>query len=188
MPYTSGTATQTGKQMDKAYIQNLLMTDKRAIARAVVVLTSRQTSDEQASEHTHYLNGRGFRPCHAKMGTSHAKFFQRTGFLTEKQINYWRVKMACGNTRIGIYWAQLLEEAQEKAHLRAIATRVLQQTTQGVGIQPNTRDLGNDMERKVILQYELGMVMDSDDENLITPIQAEIDEIDAFWKKLRTGR
>jgi len=104
--------------MDKSFIQHLLMTDKRAIARALVVLTARQTADERASEQTRYLNGRGFRPCHARMGSSHAKFFQRTGFLTEKQINYWRVPMKDGNVRICIYWAQLLEEAQEKARNR----------------------------------------------------------------------
>lgn len=101
--------------MDKAYIQHLLMTDKRAVARALVVLNNRQTADERIDEHTRHSNGRGFRPAHAKMGTSHAKFFHRTQFLTDKQINYWRVKMADGNPRICIYWAQLLEEAQEKA-------------------------------------------------------------------------
>lgn len=96
-------------------IKILLATNDRAIGRALMVLRNRQTADEQRSERTKYLNGRGFRPCHARMGTSMADFFQRRGYLTEKQIAYWRVKMADGNSRIEIYARQLLEEAAIKA-------------------------------------------------------------------------
>lgn len=179
--------------MDKDAIIHLLRTDKRAVARALIVLTARQTDDEQRSENTKYLNGRGFRPCHARMGTSHAKFFQRTGFLTDKQINYWRVPMACGNMRLGIYWAQLLEAAQDKSREKIRASQpeipfpAVQAAFVAQGVHQLTigKDLGNDMERKAELEYEKGMVIDSDDEALIAPIQAEIDAIDAFWKKIR---
>lgn len=99
----------------KEQIVHLLKTDDRAIARALLVLNARQTVDEQAAENTRYLNGRGFRPCHARMGTSHAKWFERTGFLTPKQIAYWRVLDRNGKMRLEIYWAQLLEEAEKKA-------------------------------------------------------------------------
>jgi hypothetical protein len=44
------------------------------------------------------------------MGTSMAKFYQKSGFLTQKQINYWRVKDKTGKSRIGIYAGQLLRE------------------------------------------------------------------------------
>lgn len=101
--------------LTKAAIIELLKTDNRAVARALIVLTARQTSDEQASEHTKYLNGRGFRPCHARMGTSMANFFKKFGWLSTKQINYWRKTDKTGSMRIGIYAGQLLEEAQIKA-------------------------------------------------------------------------
>lgn len=105
--------------LTKSGIVELLKTDPRAVARALVVLNERQTSDEQAAEDTRYRNGRGFRPCHARMGTSMAKFFASRGYLTEKQINYWRKTDRAGNMRIGIYAGQLLEAAEAK---RAAAT------------------------------------------------------------------
>ena len=101
--------------MTKDQIVHLLETNDKAIARALVVLNDRQTADEQRSQDTKYHNGRGFRPCHAHMGTSMAQFFLRNGFLTPKQIQYWRKTMADGNMRIGIYWKQLAEEAEAKA-------------------------------------------------------------------------
>ena len=166
-------------QMNKQIIVNMLATDDRAVARALLVLNQRQTAEEQATENTRYLNGRGFRPCHARMGTSMAKFFQRTGYLTPKQIAYWRAKDRSGSMRIGIYWAQLLEEAQAKAQRRAAEQRPVTVVTDG------GRDLGNDMERRMVLQEQLGDVIDSDDPKLIDPIATEISEIDQFWAAIR---
>jgi len=100
--------------LTKAGIVKLLQDDKRAVAKALVVLNKRQTTDEQRTEQTKHRNGRGFRPCHARMGTNMAEFFQRNGYLTDKQIDYWREKDRQGNMRIGIYAGQLLEEANEK--------------------------------------------------------------------------
>ena len=95
-------------------IVNLLRTNDKAIARALIVLKDRQTADEQASESTRHLNGRGFRPCHARMGVSMAKFYERNGYLSPKQLAYWR-KEGKEGMRIAIYWRQLLEAAKEKA-------------------------------------------------------------------------
>lgn len=100
--------------LTKAYIIDLLRTNDKAICRALVALNARQTSDEQSSEHTKYHNNKGFRPCHARMGTSMAKFFERNGYLSPKQIAYWRKAMPKGNMRIEIYANQLLEVAKEK--------------------------------------------------------------------------
>lgn len=100
--------------LTKSEITQLLLTNDKAVCRALVVLNDRQTYDEQRSENTKHLNGRGFRPCHAHMGTSMAKFYQRNGYLSPRQIGYWRVKMACGNPRLAIYWQQLVEAAEEK--------------------------------------------------------------------------
>jgi hypothetical protein len=65
---------------------------------------------KQVAEDVKYRNFKGFRPCHARMGTSMAKFFQGRGYLTSKQAAYWRVRDKKGNMRIGIYANQLLKE------------------------------------------------------------------------------
>ena len=101
--------------MTKFEIINLLKTRDAAVARALVVLNDRQTADEQAQEGTKYDNGRGFRPCHARMGTSMAKFYARNGYLSPKQINYWRTLQKDGKMRIEIYAGQLLEVAKAKS-------------------------------------------------------------------------
>lgn len=101
--------------MNKQTIIDLLKTRDAAIARALIVLNDRQTADEQSSENTKYANGRGFRPCHARMGTSMAQFYSRNGYLSPKQIAYWRHPMKDGKMRIEIYAGQLLEVAQLKA-------------------------------------------------------------------------
>lgn len=163
--------------LTKEIIVQMLKTDKRAVARALVVLNARQTADEQITEHTRYLNGRGFRPCHARMGTNMAKFFLARGYLTDKQIAYWRSTDKTGAMRIGIYAGQLLEEAINKSAKAALVARV-------PVVNPG-RDFGNDMEHKMVLEERLSDVLDSDDPELINPIAAEINEIDAFWAKVR---
>lgn len=100
-------------------IVDMLRTNDKAVARALVVLFERQTADEQATEHTRHHNGRGFRPCHARMGTSMAKFYLQRGFLTPKQIAYWRREGKEG-MRIAIYWKQLLDAAHKKQAAKAM--------------------------------------------------------------------
>lgn len=100
--------------LTKGHIVQLLKTNDKAVIRALIVLTERQTLDEQASENTKYLNGKGFRPCHARMGTSMANFFNRNKYLSPKQIAYWRAPQKDGKMRIEIYAGQLLEVALEK--------------------------------------------------------------------------
>jgi hypothetical protein len=161
--------------LTKEKILQLLRDDKRAVARALVVLHERQTFDERAQEGTRYLNGRGFRPCHARMGSSMAKQFLRTGTLSDKQISYWRVPDKTGAMRIGIYWAQLLEEAAHKAK-PAEPIRIADAPPEP------TRDLGNDMEERLVLQE---MAAGEQDPVVRAPIESRIDEIDAFWEKIR---
>lgn len=107
--------------LSKQAIVSLLATNDKAVARALVVLKNRQTFDEQAAESVRHLNGRGFRPCHARMGTSMAKFYERYNYLSEKQLAYWRKVDRQGNMRIAIYWRQLAEEAEVKASQKAAA-------------------------------------------------------------------
>ena len=101
--------------MNKTEIVELLKTNDRAVARAVFVLNERQTADEQNSEATKYHNGVGFTGADARMGTSMAKFYSRTGYLTAKQIAYWRKPNKNGVMRIAKYAGQLLEIAETKA-------------------------------------------------------------------------
>lgn len=99
----------------KADIIHLLNTNDRAVIRAILAITARQTQDEQANETTKYHNGRGWRPCDARMGSSMAKFYERNGYLSPKQIAWWRRPLQNGTPRINIYAGQLLTVAQERA-------------------------------------------------------------------------
>ena len=105
--------------MDRTTIVELLKNNDRAVARALVVLTQRQTQSEQSAEATINRNGEGFRPCHARMGTSMAKFYERNGYLSTKQIAYWRKPQQDGKMRIEIYANQLLAVARAKAAVKA---------------------------------------------------------------------
>lgn len=110
----------------KADIVQLLNTNDKAVARAVFVLNQRQTISEQSSEHTINRNGVGFTPADARMGSSMAKFYGRNGYLSPKQVAYWRKPNARGVPRICKYAGQLLEIATEKAEAmkRAMEERV----------------------------------------------------------------
>ena len=112
----------------KAEIIQLLRTNDKAVARALVVLNERQTADEQRQEDTKYLNGEGFRPCNARMGTSMANFYLRNGYLTPKQIAYWRKPIKTGQMRIEVYAGQLLQIAIAKANKQAVDTRIEEKT------------------------------------------------------------
>lgn len=101
--------------MDKAYIIQLLQTNDKAIARALVVLNERQTATERSAESTINDNGVGFTPADARMGTSMAQFYAKRGYLTEKQLAYWKKPNVRGVWRICKYAGQLLEIAKQKA-------------------------------------------------------------------------
>jgi hypothetical protein len=100
--------------LTKASIVALLETNDTAVARALLVLNRNQTTDEQNAQTVKYRNGMGFRPAHARMGTSMAQQYAARGTLSPKQIAYWRARDVKGNMRIGIYWQQLINAAQAK--------------------------------------------------------------------------
>lgn len=110
----------------KNEIIQLLLTNDRALGRALVMLNKRQTEDEQRSEETKHSNQRGFNAAHAKRGTSMANFYLRAGFLTPKQMAWWRAPAREGSNvpRIGIYAEQLREIAEAKAARKAAAEKV----------------------------------------------------------------
>lgn len=109
--------------ISKEEIVSLLATNDKAVCRALVLLNDRQTHSEQSSEATIVQNGRGFRPCHAHMGTSMAKFYTRNGYLSPKQLAYWRMTDRTGAMRVAIYWKQLQEEAEAKKARMAAAVK-----------------------------------------------------------------
>lgn len=102
-------------QLTADMIREKLLTDDRWLARALVALNERQTWDERRDETTRYHNEQGFRPMHAKRGTSMARFYQQRGYLTPRQTAFWRTATASGKTRIEIYATQLLKIAKEKS-------------------------------------------------------------------------
>lgn len=102
-------------------IIEMLRTSDKAVIRAIVVLNERQTREEQATRNTKYNNGVGVRPCHAYMITAHADFYEKKGYLTPKQINYWRKPYGNkGLFKIGVYAGQLLKVAKEKMENEAM--------------------------------------------------------------------
>lgn len=90
-------------------VEHLLNTNDHAVGRALVRLLERQTFDEKLDEDTKHRNGRGFKPCHARIGQSMAEFYQRNGYLSVKQAAYWRKIERHGSSRIGQYARQLIE-------------------------------------------------------------------------------
>jgi hypothetical protein len=97
-------------EWNKEKILNLLAVNDKAVGRAILRVYANQTQDEQNLQHVIYKNGKGFRPQHARMGTSMAEFLLKKGFLSSKQVAYWRVRDKKGTMRIGIYANQLLSE------------------------------------------------------------------------------
>jgi hypothetical protein len=144
--------------LSKAQIVQLLATNDNAIARALIVLNNNQTADEQRQETVKYRNGMGFRPCHARMGTSMAQFFEKRNFLTPKQIAYWRKPDAKGSMKIAIYWRQLAEAAESK---RAVTPAP-------------TDDVGNMAEELMVLEERFQDYQDSDDFPKLERMQEKI--------------
>ena len=101
-------------ELTKENIIDLLAKNDRAVGRALVVLTERQTFDEREAKDTKYQNGVGFTPGDAKMGVSMGQQFAKRGFLTEKQVAYWRKPNSKGVMRIAKYWKQILDIAKQK--------------------------------------------------------------------------
>ena len=162
----------------KSQIIELLRTNDRAVARALVVLNDLQTADERYNESTRYDNGCGFRPCHARMGTSMAKFYQKFGRLSEKQVAYWRVAQRDGKMRIEIYAGQLLRAAEIKAAKKQAAAPTI--------------DVGNLMEEKMVLEealsgYQEGAEQDAAMERIydrLMQIREQVEEIQRCQYKM----
>ena len=93
-------------------IKVLLLSNDRAVERAMVVLFDRQTIAEQAQGTTTDHNGRGFNAFDAKNGTYYAKWVLSKRYLTGKHL----AKARAMSFR---YARQLLEAAQEREAILA---------------------------------------------------------------------
>ena len=101
-------------ELTREGINELLLTNDKAVARALVVINENQTFDEQACGQTTHNNGTGFTGFDAEVGTSMANFYVKYGYLSPKQLATWRKVDKNGNIRIGKYWRQLVEAAKAK--------------------------------------------------------------------------
>jgi hypothetical protein len=86
-----------------------LLKEKRieVLGRALVAIYNRQTTEEQKSERTRFVNGRGFDTVDGKIGTICAKHYLKYGTLDLWQHRYWY-------ERILKYTNQLNDVAIEK--------------------------------------------------------------------------
>lgn len=93
----------------KETIVQALMTNPRAVEKALVMLYDWQTSDEQSTRNTRHTNGKGFNTAHAKLGTYLAKWIK-----SGRQLTGW---YAVQGRQIALYYAgtQLLAAAKAKA-------------------------------------------------------------------------
>lgn len=73
--------------MTKLQIKALLLSNDRAVERAMVALLARQTADEQSSHTTRHQNGRGFSAFDAHQGTYYAKWVQSGRKLTGRHLD-----------------------------------------------------------------------------------------------------
>ena len=66
----------------KETIKTLLLSNDRAVERAVLALYERQTIAEQHTDSTQHKNGMGFSAFHAKMGSYYAKWIKNGNHLS----------------------------------------------------------------------------------------------------------
>ena len=88
-------------------LQQKLLKDENVLIKALVAINAHQTEDERQILKSVHLNGYGFRPCHAKIGTGMVKYFFKRGHLTNKQIAFWTKERGAYKPRILIYFNQL---------------------------------------------------------------------------------
>jgi hypothetical protein len=111
-------------KFSKEHIQEVLLrpddVGMHAVGRALVLLNKRQTYSERMAKEVNRNNGKGFTPTDAGMGTDMANFYAARGFLTERQLGWWRKPNAQNIPRICKYWKQLQEDALAKHGLNQL--------------------------------------------------------------------
>lgn len=93
----------------KEYIQNKLMTDQRWTERGLIVLYNRQTTEEQETKDTRFLNGRGFNGTDGRYLTWCSEWLIKGRHLSGHHLEKVRKKICK-------YWKQIQEEIESKGN------------------------------------------------------------------------
>jgi hypothetical protein len=100
--------------LTKQQVSELILTNDRAVERALIVLFNRQTRAERATNTTHLHNDIGFTHADSHWGCINAKMVLDGKRLTPFQLAQWRRLNRKGVPRLAKYWRQLSEEAARK--------------------------------------------------------------------------
>lgn len=92
---------------DKSRITTLLLTNDKALHKAIIKIYERQTADEQAYGATLVYNNIGFNGVDAQIMSSFARQLMEKGFLSPKQ-------KAIALKKMPKYWAQIKQLIEEK--------------------------------------------------------------------------
>ena len=136
-------------ELTKEQLKQRLLTDDKALIAAIIALNNCQTAEELASGHTISKNGMGFRAFDSKVGSGMVKFYQKAGFLTSKQLEYWKKKDSRGKERIVCYLNQLHTLHLKKRQEMESNKRVIEEV-------PIVHKIAEREERNGLIKYPLG--------------------------------
>ena len=104
-----------GKIWNKVSIKNLILTNDRAVYRALLLLYSFQTQEEKYLEKTKTVNGKGFNKLDTERLSSFARQILSDKHLTQKQFYVARYKLVKYSNQILLY---MKEKAENKVTLK----------------------------------------------------------------------
>ena len=99
----------------REFLKRMLNTNPNWAIRALMLVYSFQTDDEQVSGFTSEDNKVGFSGAHAEICSSFAEQYEKKGWLSEKQ-------MTILFKTIPKYWKQVLNSCDEKKLINAMRT------------------------------------------------------------------
>ena len=92
-----------GKTWNKESIKNLILTNDKAVYRALLLLYSFQTEEEKYLEVTKTVNGKGFNKLDTEQLSSFARQILGGKHLTQKQLYVARYKLVKYSNQILLY-------------------------------------------------------------------------------------
>lgn len=101
------------KKAKQEFLKTKLSTDSRWAIKAMLLIYSKQTQDEQLQGSTEHDNGVGFSGAHAEIMSSFAKQYQKWNKLSDKQLKIVFKIMPK-------YWKQILNNSDESKLLGAM--------------------------------------------------------------------
>jgi len=106
-------------ELTREGINTLLMTNDRAVERALTVLYAKQTASERDAKATRENNSVGFSAIDAEIFSSFAQWVERGRSLTAGQLSVCRKVRKNGFCKLNKYWKQLVAAAEEKSGRQA---------------------------------------------------------------------